>query len=64
MRKRVLKGFASGLVGAALILAAGCGRYGPPQRAPGYRDEGRTVTEATSAMGRGSERADEQDEDE
>ena len=64
MRKRALKGFASGLVGAALILGSGCGRYGPPQRAPEYRDEGRTVTEATSAMGRSSERADEEDRDE
>ena len=49
---------------AALILGSGCGRYGPPLRAPEYRAEGRTVTEATSAMGRGSERADEADEDE
>jgi hypothetical protein len=56
--------FAAVLVGATLIFTIGCGRYGPPNRAPEYRDEGRTVTEATSAMGRGSERADETGEDE
>jgi len=59
VRKSVLLSFASGLALAALILGSGCGRYGPPQRAPEYRGEGRTVTEATSAMGRSSERADE-----
>jgi hypothetical protein len=56
--------FAGALLGFVLVAAAGCGRYGPPERAPEYRDEGRRVTEATSAMGRGSERADESGEDE
>ena len=48
---------------AMLVPTAGCGRYGPPERAPEFREEGSRVTPATSAMGRGSERADEASED-
>ena len=60
---RAVRALALACIVAALPALA-CGRYGPPERAPEYREDGRSVTEATSAMGRGSERADESGEDE
>ena len=59
MNTRRMLRFTGVLLAFALFAGVGCGRYGPPDRAPEYRDDGSRVTEATSAMGRGSERADE-----